>query len=112
MLNLPSRRIGFTRHAERQSSTRWSSALVRTAFQFFVLYSLDDVVPASLERPCHVLLKQLARGLRSSIRASLPTAAPLFIFAPCLAQKKRIVITRYTVLVLYLVGSTLGALLL
>jgi hypothetical protein len=88
------------------------SALLLTVFQFLVLYSVADTVPASLEKPCHALLNQLARGLRISIPASLPTAAFLFIFAPYLAQKERIVITRYTVLVLYLVGSTLGALLL
>jgi len=51
-------------------------------------------------------------GLRSSIPASLPTAAILFIVAPYLAHKERVVIARYAILVCYLVGSTMGALLL
>jgi predicted MFS family arabinose efflux permease len=93
------------RRHERTEYALLISALFLTAFQFLVLYGVDDVVPASL-------LSQLARGLRISIPASLPTAALLFIFAPYIAQKERVVITRYTVLVLYLLGSTLGALLL
>ena len=88
------------------------SALILTAFQFLVLYSVYNTTPTSLAKSCHALLNQLARGLRVSIPASLPTASLLFIFAPYIAQKERIVIARYTVLVLYLVGSTLGALLL
>jgi hypothetical protein len=88
------------------------SALFLTAFQFLVLYSVDNTIPPTLAKPYFALLNQLARGLRISIPASLPTTALLFIFAPYTAQKERIVITRYTVLVLYLVGSTLGALLL
>jgi hypothetical protein len=47
-----------------------------------------------------------------SIPASLPTAAIFFIVAPYLAQKERVVMTRYAILVCYLMGSTLGALLL
>ena len=54
-------------------------------------------------------LALLARGLCVSIPASLPTAAILFIAAPWLTRPDRIAITRYAVLLCYLVGSTLGA---
>jgi hypothetical protein len=82
------------------------AALLLTAFQFFVLYRTGG----NVQKPCYILLDQLARGLRISIPASLPTTALIFIFAPYIAEKERVVITRYMVLVMYLLGSTLGAL--
>ena len=88
------------------------STLLLTVFQFLVLYSGDSLVPIALDGHWYSLLAQLARGLRMSIPASLPTAALFFIVAPYLAQKERVVMTRYAVLVCYLMGSTLGALLL
>ncbi|CAG5175567.1 uncharacterized protein ALTATR162_LOCUS10606 [Alternaria atra] len=88
------------------------STLLLTVFQFLVLYSGDSLLPVALDGHCYVLLAQLARGLRMSIPASLPTAAIFFIVAPYLAQKERVVMTRYAILVCYLLGSTLGALLL
>jgi hypothetical protein len=86
--------------------------LLLTIFQFLVLYSGDSFVPIALDGHCYALLAQLARGLRVSIPASLPAAAMLFIVAPYLARKERVVMTRYAILVCYLLGSTLGALLL
>jgi hypothetical protein len=88
------------------------STLLLTVFQFLVLYSGDSLVHIALDGRCYVLLAQLARGLRMSIPASLPTAAIFFIVAPYLALKERVVMTRYAILVCYLLGSTLGALLL
>lgn len=83
-----------------------------TVFQVVVLYSGDSLVPIALDGQYYALVAQLARGLRMSIPASLPTAAIFFIVAPYLAQKERVVMTRYAILVCYLMGSTLGALLL
>jgi hypothetical protein len=88
------------------------STLLLTVFQFLVLYSGESLVPMALDGHWYALLAQLARGLRMSIPASLPTAAIFFIVAPYLAQKERVVMTRYAILVCYLMGSTLGALLL
>ncbi|RMZ70888.1 arginine biosynthesis bifunctional [Pyrenophora seminiperda CCB06] len=88
------------------------ATLMLTAFQFFVLYSADGGVPIAFGAQCSALLAQLARGLRISIPASLPTAAMLFLVAPYVAQKERLVMTRYAILACYLVGSTLGSLLL
>jgi hypothetical protein len=88
------------------------STVLLTFFQFLVLYNGDSLMPTALDSHCHVLLAQLARGLRMSIPASLPTAAIFFIVAPCLVQKERVVMTRYAILVCYLMGSTMGALLL
>jgi hypothetical protein len=97
---------------QRIESALLMAALLLTAFQFFVLYPADGNVPAFLDGQCYVLLNRLARGLRISIPASLPTTALIFIFAPYIAEKERVVITRYMALVAYLLGSTLGALLL
>lgn len=88
------------------------ATLLLTAFQFLVLYSADGGIPFTIGAQCSALLAQLARGLRISIPASLPTAAILFLVAPYVAQKERLVVARYGILVCYLVGSTLGSLLL
>ncbi|KAI4654487.1 uncharacterized protein J4E79_008361 [Alternaria viburni] len=74
------------------------STLLLTVFQFLVLYSGDSLVPVALDSRYYALLAQLARGLRMSIPASLPTAAIFFIVAPCLVQKERVVMTRYAIL--------------
>ncbi|KAF1851195.1 uncharacterized protein K460DRAFT_29555 [Cucurbitaria berberidis CBS 394.84] len=86
-------------------------SLLLTAFQFFVLYSIDGSSLAPSTTYYNAVLRQLARGLRISIPASLPTSVGLFFTAPYIARPDKIVITRYTVLLCYLVGSTLGALL-
>lgn len=82
-------------------------SVVFTALQFLVLYT----APASPGTHCAVMLAQLASGLRISIPASLPTTAILFIVTPYIARRDSIVTTRYAVLVCYLLGSMLGALL-
>ncbi|KAI4612267.1 hypothetical protein J4E83_007820 [Alternaria metachromatica] len=66
------------------------STLLLTVFQFLVLYSGDSLVPVALDSRYYALLAQLARGLRMSIPASLPTAAIFFIVAPYLVQKERV----------------------
>ncbi|CAA9957976.1 hypothetical protein CFE70_001535 [Pyrenophora teres f. teres 0-1] len=86
--------------------------LLLTAFQFLVLFSADGGIPIAFGAQYSALLAQLARGLRISIPASLPTAAMLFLVAPYVAQKERLVMMRYAILFCYLVGSTLGSLLL
>jgi hypothetical protein len=89
-----------------------AATLLLTAFQFLVLYSANGSMPIALSDHCAAVAAQLARGLRTSILASLPTAAVLFIIVPFLAQKEHVVVARYMVLFWHLVGSTLGALLL
>ncbi|KAI4951151.1 hypothetical protein J4E91_003856 [Alternaria rosae] len=74
------------------------STLLLTVFQFLVLYSGDSLVPVALDSRYYALVAQLARGLRMSIPASLPTAAIFFIVAPYLVQKERVVMTRYAIL--------------
>ena len=100
------------RHREGVEYALLVSTLLLTVFQVVVLYSGDSLVPIALDCQYYALVAQLARGLRMSIPASLPTAAIFFIVAPYLAQKERVVMTRYAILVCYLMGSTLGALLL
>ncbi|CAN9261960.1 unnamed protein product [Alternaria alternata] len=100
------------RHREGVEYALLVSTLLLTVFQVVVLYSGDSLVPIALDGQYYALVAQLARGLRMSIPASLPTAAIFFIVAPYLAQKERVVMTRYAILVCYLMGSTLGALLL
>jgi ethanolamine transporter EutH len=97
---------------QRIEYTLLIATLLLTAFQLFVLYHAVGNIPAFSDGQCYALLNRLARGLRISIPASLPTTALIFIFAPYIAEKERVVITRYAVLVTYLLGSTLGALLL
>ena len=99
----------------RNDRIEWAlllTTLLLTGFQFLVLYSADGGIPITFGAQCSALLAQLARGLRTSIPASLPTAAILFLVAPYVAQKERLIMTRYAILVCYLVGSTLGSLLL
>lgn len=100
------------RHREGVEYALLVSTLLLTVFQVVVLYSGDSLVPIALDGQYYAMVAQLARGLRMSIPASLPTAAIFFIVAPYLAQKERVVMTRYAILVCYLMGSTLGALLL
>ncbi|CAN9371386.1 unnamed protein product [Alternaria alternata] len=100
------------RHREGVEYALLVSTLLLTVFQVVVLYSGDSLVPIALDGQYYALVAQLARGLRMSIPASLPTAAIFFIVAPYLGQKERVVMTRYAILVCYLMGSTLGALLL
>lgn len=99
----------------RNDRIEWAlllATLLLTGFQFLVLYSADGGIPITFGAQCSALLAQLARGLRTSIPASLPTAAILFLVAPYVAQKERLIMMRYAILVCYLVGSTLGSLLL
>ena len=99
----------------RNDRIEWAlllTTLLLTGFQFLVLYSADGGIPITFGAQCSALLAQLARGLRTSIPASLPTAAILFLVAPYVAQKERLIMMRYAILVCYLVGSTLGSLLL
>ncbi|EUC29948.1 hypothetical protein COCCADRAFT_7899 [Bipolaris zeicola 26-R-13] len=89
-----------------------AATLLLTALQFFVLYSAGSCMPFTLSEHCAAIVMQLSRGLRTSILASLPTAAVLFIIVPFLAQKQHVVVARYTILFWHLVCSTVGALLL
>ncbi|EMD92630.1 hypothetical protein COCC4DRAFT_190015 [Bipolaris maydis ATCC 48331] len=90
-----------------------AATLLLTAFQFLVLYySAGSCMPFTLSDQCAAIVTQLSRGLRTSILASLPTAAVLFIIVPFLAQKQHVVVARYTILFWHLVCSTVGALLL
>ncbi|CAN9439583.1 unnamed protein product [Alternaria alternata] len=87
------------RHREGVEYALLVSTLLLTVFQVVVLYSGDSLVPIALDGQYYALVAQLARGLRMSIPASLPTAAIFFIVAPYLAQKERVVMTRYAILV-------------
>ncbi|CAN9367981.1 unnamed protein product [Alternaria alternata] len=86
------------RHREGVEYALLVSTLLLTVFQVVVLYSGDSLVPIALDGQYYALVAQLARGLRMSIPASLPTAAIFFIVAPYLAQKERVVMTRYAIL--------------
>ena len=88
------------------------ATLILTALQFLIINSADGCIPIVPNGHCSAIVAQLAGGLRTSILASLPTAAVLFIIVPFLAQKEHVVVARYTILFWHLVGSTLGALLL
>ncbi|KAH7338518.1 hypothetical protein BKA66DRAFT_479717 [Pyrenochaeta sp. MPI-SDFR-AT-0127] len=96
-----------TRYHEAIDSILLIFSLVFTTLQFLILYT----APASPGSHCAAVLAHLADGLRISIPASLPTTAILFIVAPYVARPSCVVTTRYAVLVCYLVGSMLGALL-
>ncbi|CAN9414962.1 unnamed protein product [Alternaria alternata] len=87
------------RHREGVEYALLVSTLLLTVFQVVVLYSGDSLVPIALDGQYYAMVAQLARGLRMSIPASLPTAAIFFIVAPYLAQKERVVMTRYAILV-------------
>ncbi|CAN9393361.1 unnamed protein product [Alternaria sp. RS040] len=78
------------RHREGVEYALLVSTLLLTVFQVVVLYSGDSLVPIALDGQYYALVAQLARGLRMSIPASLPTAAIFFIVAPYLAQKERV----------------------
>ncbi|CAN9178819.1 unnamed protein product [Alternaria alternata] len=86
------------RHREGVEYALLVSTLLLTVFQVVVLYSGDSLVPIALDGQYYAMVAQLARGLRMSIPASLPTAAIFFIVAPYLAQKERVVMTRYAIL--------------
>lgn len=86
-------------------------SLFLTSCQFLILYNFDGTAHAPFPSHCVALLNQLARGLRISIPASLLSSVFLFIIAPYIARPEKIVLTRYTILVCYLVGSFLGGLL-
>jgi hypothetical protein len=83
------------------------SSLLLTTCQFLVLY-----ISASADSHCYALLAHLAHGLNISIPASLPTAIVLFAIAPYIAQPESVTVARYAVLACYLIGSSLGAVLL
>ncbi|OWY48101.1 Arginine biosynthesis bifunctional protein ArgJ beta chain [Alternaria alternata] len=82
------------RHREGVEYALLVSTLLLTVFQVVVLYSGDSLVPIALDGQYYALVAQLARGLRMSIPASLPTAAIFFIVAPYLAQKELMSLTR------------------
>ena len=52
----------------------------------------------------------LDAGLLSSLWASLPAPAVLFVFAPWFAEPSKVNTVRYSVYLLYLLGTLIGAL--
>lgn len=86
-------------------------SLLLTSAQFFILHTFNSAPYPPSSTFCNALLNQLAHGLRISIPASLLTGIILFTIAPYIAQPDKVAIARYTVLVCYLLGSFLGALL-
>lgn len=86
-------------------------SLLLTAAQFFILHTVNGAPQAPAADSAHRALNQLAHGLRISIPASLLTSIILFAIAPYIARPERITLARYTVLLCYLLGSFLGALL-
>jgi hypothetical protein len=87
----------------------YSSALILVV-QFFILYNFS-AVPPSPRNHCDELLSRFARGLRTSIPATVPTAIILFVATPYIVAPDRTAIARYAILLFCLMGSTLGALL-
>jgi hypothetical protein len=87
----------------------YSSALILVV-QFLILYNFS-VTPPSPGNHCNELLSQFARGLRTSIPATVPTAIILFVATPYIIAPDQTTIARYAILLFCLMGSTLGALL-
>lgn len=86
--------------------------LFLAAAQCLILYGVHSLPFTIPSHALCVFLTNLAAGLRLSIPASLSTTTLLFIAAPYVARPERILATRYLILLSYLGGSTLGALVL
>ena len=86
--------------------------LLLAASQCLILYGVHGIPYTSPNSALCTFLTNLASGLRFSIPTSLPTAILLFIASPYIARPERVLATWYLILLCYLVGSTLGAVLL
>lgn len=107
----PLRRTFFARHHELIESFALALILFLAASQCLILYGIHSLPYTSPSGALCVFLTNLAGGLRLSIPAGLPTATLLFIATPYLARPERMLASWYLILLCYLVGSTLGALL-
>lgn len=83
--------------------------LFLAASQCLILYGVHSLPFMTPSSAVCVFLTSLAAGLRLSIPASLPTTTLLFIATPCVARPERMLATWYVILLSYLGGSTLGA---
>ena len=112
------------RHAEPlppRSTTRTNAILESCALALILflaashcllLYGIHSIPSIALSESTCLFLSDLAAGLRLSIPASLPTATLLFIASPWAARRERVLVMWYVIALGYLVGSTVGALLL
>lgn len=106
-------RVSFaTRQREVIESCALALILFLAASQCLILYGIHGLPNTTPSSGLCIFLTNLAAGLRFSIPAGLPTATLLFIASPYVARPERILATWYMILLSYLVGSTLGALLL
>ena len=108
----PPRRSFATRQHELLESCTLALILFLAASQCLLLYGICSLPYTSPSSAVCVFLAHLAAGLRLSIPASLPAATVLFVASPYVARPERMLATWYLILLCYLVGSTLGALLL
>jgi hypothetical protein len=70
------------------------------------LYYKDSVPPWI---PFASILPLLNAGMLSSLWASLPAPALLFVGAPYFAERSRVTLVRYWIYLLYMVGVAVGA---
>ena len=108
----PQRRSFINRHQILFESLALALILFLAASQSLILYGSHSIPYTVPNSALCIFLTDLAGGLRLSISTSLPTATLLFIASPYVARPERLAATWYLILLCYLVGSTLGALLL
>ena len=73
---------------------------------FGSLYFKDSLPPLS---PLASALQLLHVGMLSSLWASLPAPALLFIFAPYFAEQSKVTVVRYWIYLFYIIGVAVGA---
>ncbi|PSN60196.1 hypothetical protein BS50DRAFT_593970 [Corynespora cassiicola Philippines] len=94
-----SRKVCFT------EVTLLALSFVIALFQLYTLYPFDEEIPYEARS----MLDTIALGLSTSTSATFPTAAITGLAAPYIARKDRVAVARYTILLCFLVGSTVGA---
>lgn len=80
---------------------------ISTLMLLFGSLYYKDSLPSWL--PLAPTLHLLHAGMLSSLWASLPAPALLFVFAPCFADKDKVTMVRYWIYLFYIVGVAVGA---
>ncbi|KAF1933734.1 uncharacterized protein M421DRAFT_1109 [Didymella exigua CBS 183.55] len=109
---MPPRRSFTSHQRELIESCALALILILAASQCLILHEIHSLPYAIPSSTLCIFLTNLAAGLRLSIPAGLPTATLLFIASPYVSRSELIPTMWYLILLCYLVGSTLGALLL
>lgn len=106
------RRNLHNRHRDILESLALALILFFAASQCLILSGVHSIPYTTPSSALCIFLTDLASGLRLSIPTSLPTATLFLVASPYIARPERLLATWYLVLLCYLVGSTLGAVLL